>query len=217
VIVFCHVWSRRKMSVRGNRQGIKSQKSPFFNKLEAFLCGMMLLLCVSCGALSGLVPVASKTISPEGSDFSLVYPAGFRLVPKTDSLIDFGEESAVSSTFNATRLAKGVSLITVIVSDLSNTKILKNKSSTDLFNLLAERVRRNSGQITSQKEITSPGSQKHQSLRVEGVRDQEKFYGRVDYLLDKNKLYQIIYTVKEAKDLESDEVKTFFDSFKRKA
>ncbi len=178
---------------------------------------MTLLLCVSCGALSSLVPVESKTVSPEGSDFSLVYPGGFRLVPKTDSLIDFGEESAVSSTFNATRLAKGVSLVTVIVSDLSNTKILKNKSSTDLFNVLAERVKKNGGQITSQKDITSPDSQKHRSLRVEGVRDQEKFYGRVDYIMDKNKLYQIIYTVKEAKDLESDEVKTFFDSFKRKA
>jgi hypothetical protein len=195
----------------------KGQKSPFFNKLGAVLSGMTLLLCVSCGALSGLVPVESKTVSPEGSDFSLVYPAGFRLVPKTDSLIDFGEESAVSSTFNATRLAKGVSLVTIIVSDLSNTKILKNKSSTDLFNVLAERVKKNGGQITSQKDITSPDGRKHRSLLVEGVRDQEKFYGRVDYIMDKNKLYQIIYTVKEAKDLESDEVKTFFDSFKRKA
>lgn len=205
------------MSVRGNIRGIRSQKSPLFNKLGTALSGMTLLLCVSCGALSSLVPVESKTVSPEGSDFSLVYPGGFRLVPKTDSLIDFGEESAVSSTFNATRLAKGVSLVTVIVSDLSNTKILKNKSSTDLFNVLAERVKKNGGQITSQKDITSPDSQKHRSLRVEGVRDQEKFYGRVDYIMDKNKLYQIIYTVKEAKDLESDEVKTFFDSFKRKA
>jgi hypothetical protein len=197
-------------------QGYKGQKSPFLNKLGAVLSGMTLLLCVSCGSLSGLVPVESKTVSPEGSDFSLVYPGGFRLVPKTDSLIDFGEESAVSSTFNATRLAKGVSLVTVIVSDLSNTKILKNKSSTDLFNVLAERVKKNGGQITAQEDITSPDSQKHRSLRVEGVRDQEKFYGRVDYIMDKNKLYQLIYTVKEAKDLESDEVKTFFDSFKRK-
>ena len=205
------------MSVSENMRGYKDQKSPFFNKLGAVLSGMTLLLCVSCGALSGLVPVESKTVSPEGSDFSLVYPGGFRLVPKTDSLIDFGEESAVSSTFNATRLAKGVSLVTVIVSDLSNTKILKNKSSTDLFNVLAERVKKNGGQITAQKDITSSDSQKHRSLRVEGVRDQEKFYGRVDYIMDKNKLYQIIYTVKEAKDLESDEVKTFFDSFKIKA
>jgi hypothetical protein len=205
------------MSVSENMRGIRSQKSPSFNKLGAVLSGMTLLLCVSCGALSGLVPVESKTVSPEGSDFSLVYPGGFRLVPKTDSLIDFGEESAVSSTFNATRLAKGVSLVTVIVSDLSNTKILKNKSSTDLFNVLAERVKKNGGQITAQIDIASPDGQKHRSLRVEGVRDQEKFYGRVDYIMDKNKLYQIIYTVKEAKDLESDEVKTFFDSFKIKA
>ena len=194
----------------------KNQKRLFFSQLGTFLSGIAFLFCVGCGALSGLVPVESKMISPEGSDFSLVYPAGFRLLPKTDSLIDFGEESAVSSTFNATRLAKGVSLVTIIMSDLSNTKILKNKSATDLFKGLAERVKKNGGQITSQKDFPSQGSEKHQSLRVNGIRDNEKFYGRVDYIIDKNKLYQIIYTVKEAKDLESDEVKTFYDSFKRK-
>jgi hypothetical protein len=204
------------MEVRGNMKGKKSQKRLFFSQLSAVLGGMTLLLCVGCGALSGLVPVESKTVSPEGSDFSLVYPAGFRLVPKTDSLIDFGGESVVSSTFNATRLAKGVSLVTIIRSDLSNTKILKNKSSTDLFKVLAERVKKNGGQIISQKDLPSQGSEKHQSLQVQGLRDNEKFYGRVDYIMDKNKLYQIIYTVKEAKDLESDEVKTFYDSFKRK-
>lgn len=181
------------------------------------LSGMALLLCVGCGALSGLFPMESKVVSPEGSDFSLVYPAGFRLVPKTDSLIDFGEESVVSSTFNATRLAKGVSLVTIIVSDLSNTKILKNKSSTDLFKVLAERVKKNGGKITYQEDLPSQSTEKHQSLRVEGVRNKESFYGRVDYILDRNKLYQTIYTVKGANDLDSNEVKTFFDSFKRKA
>jgi hypothetical protein len=85
-----------------------------------------------------------------------------------------------------------------------------------LFKVLAERVKKNGGQIISQKDLPSQGSEKHQSLQVQGLRDNEKFYGRVDYIMDKNKLYQIIYTVKEAKDLESDEVKTFYDSFKRK-
>ena len=194
----------------------KNQKRAFFCQLGTVLSGMTLLLCVGCGALSGLVPAESKMVSPEGSDFILVYPAGFRLVPKTDSLIDFGEESVVSSTFNATRLARGVSLVTIIMSDLSNTKILKNKSATDLFKVLVERVKKNGGKITSQEDLPSQGGEKHQSLRVEGIRENGKFYGRVDYIINKNKLYQIIYTVKEAKDLDSDEVRTFYDSFKRK-
>ncbi len=194
----------------------ENRKRRSWSTFGTVLSGMTLLLCVGCGALSGLFPRESKVVSPEGSDFSLVYPAGFRLVPKTDSLIDFGEESVVSSTFNATRLAKGVSLVTIIVSDLSNTKILKNKSSTDLFKVLAERVKKNGGKITSQADLPSQGTEKHQSLRVEGIRDKESFYGRVDYILDRNKLYQTIYTVKAANDLESNEVKMFFDSFKRK-
>ncbi|WP_218080620.1 hypothetical protein [Anthocerotibacter panamensis] len=166
------------------------------------------LLLSGCGVL--IKPAPPQPVVFMGREFQVTYPGAFRPVPPVNSTVFMGKEALPTTVYDAGRLAPTVGYASILVSQLS-PDLQRRYTSTQLLDLVIQQLKKRAT-ILSEDPLPQAGYV-GKSLTVQAKQKGEAVYSRVDYIVAKDRLFQVTLSAKRPELLKEEEYRSFFTSF----